>query len=611
MLFLPILLACCFLLPCQPLAVPPSPDPPSALNVWHWRESARELASHAFSSYMAYGYPSDEVRPLSCQPRSSHQRERGTLDDVLGGYSLTLIDSLDTLALLGDLPAFRCAVSRVVNSVSFDTDVNVSVFEASIRVVGGLLSAHLLSVDPQLGIWLGAAPACTRALPAAAPAAALATLCQPAAAAPRDACLPAYGGQLLAMAAELARRLLPAFDTPTGMPYHRINLRSGAPDPASRETCTAAAGTYLLEFALLSRLTGDSAFEAVARRANAALWARRSAVGLVGSAIDALDGHWRTSHSGIGGGIDSWLEYLPKAAIALGDERLQAMADEALAAVAAHTEYGGVHLEVASGQGWRAPRLPATLSSLQSFFPGLEVLTGALQAARAHLLPLATLWGKYRALPEVYRVDTGGPPPGLGYGADAPLRPELAESAYHLFTATRDASLLRLAAAQVAAISNASRAACGFASLADVATGRLDDRMDSYFLAETVKYLFLTLDSALWHWHDGAPLGGGRRGGGGAGGGRRLTGQQQRSSPRPTPHSPLMFGSTITSAPTPSTPTPTPWPFSGWRRWQSSQLALAMAQALALALAWPLPWPRRQQCCSTQRCWLALWPPCL
>jgi hypothetical protein len=120
----------------------------------------------------------------------------------------------------------------------------------------------------------------------------------------------------------------------------------------------------------------------VARRANGALWARRSAVGLVGSAIDALDGNWRTAHSGIGGGIDSWLEYLPKAAIVLNDEGLQAMADEALAAVAAHTDFGGVNLEVGSSSGRAAPRLPATISALQTFFPGVEVLTGAVASAQ-------------------------------------------------------------------------------------------------------------------------------------------------------------------------------------------------------------------------------------
>ena len=72
------------------------------------------------------------------------------------------------------------------------------------------------------------------------------------------------------MALDLGERLLPAFETPTGIPFHTINLRHGVSREVSqtRETCTAAAGTLLLELGLLSRLTGDARFEqgAPARR---------------------------------------------------------------------------------------------------------------------------------------------------------------------------------------------------------------------------------------------------------------------------------------------------------------------------------------------------------
>jgi len=70
-------------------------------------------------------------------------------------------------------------------------------------------------------------------------------------------------GPLLRMAEDVARRLLPAFDTPTGMPYGTVNLRSGVPDGETTITCTAGVGTFILEFGTLSRLTGDSVFEQV------------------------------------------------------------------------------------------------------------------------------------------------------------------------------------------------------------------------------------------------------------------------------------------------------------------------------------------------------------
>lgn len=61
-----------------------------------------------------------------------------------GSYSLTLIDSLDTLAVMGNFSEFRRVVDVLVRKSNFDSDINVSVFETNIRIVGGLLGAHLM-----------------------------------------------------------------------------------------------------------------------------------------------------------------------------------------------------------------------------------------------------------------------------------------------------------------------------------------------------------------------------------------------------------------------------------------------------------------------------------
>ena len=472
----------------------------SAARVWAWREAARDAVSHAFDSYMQHAYPADELRPLTCNGRRWDARERGTLDDALGGFSLTLVDSLDTLAVTGDLQGFRCGLSRVVADVRLDRDVLVSVFETSIRVLGGLISAHMLASSPVLRIF-DAELQCARLPPAINVTHDCATaMCGGGC----DAvtCVTVYSGELLSMAIELGTRLLPAFDTPSGIPYHRINLATGAVDTTSRETCTAAAGTYVLEFGALSRLSGLPVFEVVARRAVAALTARRSpTTGLIGSGIDAVAAVWRAGHTGVGAGVDSYLEYLLKAAVALDDDDLFADWRASAAAIESHTVFSDVHLEVGLHEGRRAPR-GAIVSALQAFWPGLEVLDGRIDAARAHLRPLLSLWAKYSALPEAYDVVGGAP---VHFSRDAPLRPELAESIYHLYTATRDPALLSAAGALLDALNASSRVACGFASVADVTTGRLDDRMDSYVLAETFKYAFLTFDVALNHWGDGPP----------------------------------------------------------------------------------------------------------
>ena len=94
------------------------------------------MFGHAYEGYLRHAYPYDELRPLSCD---------GV--DTWGSYSLTLIDALDTLAVVGNHSEFRRVYHRLVTSerVDFDSDINVSVFETNIRIVGGLLGAHLMA----------------------------------------------------------------------------------------------------------------------------------------------------------------------------------------------------------------------------------------------------------------------------------------------------------------------------------------------------------------------------------------------------------------------------------------------------------------------------------
>jgi mannosidase alpha-like ER degradation enhancer 1 len=109
-------------------------------------------------------------------------------NDVAGNFSLTLIDVLDTLVVLDDSAGFESAVRNVIDWVSFDVNTKPQVFETTIRVMGGLLSGHLFAERPGQKFYL-----------------------------------PWYRGQLLALAHDLGKRMLPAFNTPTGIPYARVN----------------------------------------------------------------------------------------------------------------------------------------------------------------------------------------------------------------------------------------------------------------------------------------------------------------------------------------------------------------------------------------------------
>jgi mannosidase alpha-like ER degradation enhancer 2 len=67
------------------------------------------------------------------------------------------------------------------------------------------------------------------------------------------------------------------------MPFGTVNLRYGVPNGETEETCVAGVGTFLIEFATLSRLTGNLTYEQTAMKATDALWDRRSEINLVGS----------------------------------------------------------------------------------------------------------------------------------------------------------------------------------------------------------------------------------------------------------------------------------------------------------------------------------------
>jgi len=137
-----------------------------------------------------------------------------------------------------------------------------------------------------------------------------------------------YRNELLDKAKDLADRLLPAFNTESGLPMSRVNLKFGVTNEIlynekDRFTCTACAGTLLLEFATLSRLSGDDVYERRARQALQVLWDKRNRQSdLVGTVINVENGEWAVKDTGIGAGIDSYYEYLFKGYMLLGDDEL-------------------------------------------------------------------------------------------------------------------------------------------------------------------------------------------------------------------------------------------------------------------------------------------------
>ncbi|XP_007894435.2 ER degradation-enhancing alpha-mannosidase-like protein 3 isoform X1 [Callorhinchus milii] len=421
-----------------------------------YRDQILEMFDHAYGSYMKHAYPADELMPLSCRGRvRGMEPSRGDIDDTLGRFSLTLVDTLDTLVVLNKLDEFDAAVRKVILNVRLDNDIVVSVFETNIRVLGGLLGGHVMATmlksHGKRMAW--------------------------------------YKNELLYMAREVGYRLLPAFNTTSGLPYPRVNLKHGVLSPLSRtgtesDTCTACAGTMILEFAALSRLTGESVFEEHARRALDYLWEKRQrGSDLVGTVINIHNGDWIRRDSGVGAGIDSYYEYLLKAYILLGDDVYLERFNTHYRAIMKYISQPPLLLDVHMHNPTVTVR--KWMDSLLAFFPGLQVLKGDLRPAIETHEMLYQVTQRHKFLPEAFTTDFAV------HWAQHPLRPEFIESTYFLYKATKDPYYLRVGKSVVDGLNQYARVPCGFAAVRDVRTGHHEDRMDSFFLAEMFKYLYL------------------------------------------------------------------------------------------------------------------------
>ncbi|GJP31321.1 hypothetical protein CLOM_g11871 [Closterium sp. NIES-68] len=426
------------------------------VNVTAMRLQVQEMFYHAYDGYKRFAFPQDELKPLSCSGSNPY-----------GGMAMTLMESLGTLLLLGNVTEFNWGVDYLSQHLSFDLDIRVNVFEANIRALGSLLSAHVLilqSRDPTL--------------PSVHPSLAGVHLA------------PGYNGRLLELAIDLGFRLLPAFSSGTPIPYAWVNLRRGVLPDEVTHTCTAGAGTLLLEFSVLSNLSGIPIFQVKAEAAVVALYRRRSSLNLVGNGISSVSGVWLQRESTAGAGVDSFFEYLLKGYLLLGKGYLRRMFSKMYSGAMRYMAVRGEPmvrwlLDVGMDNGHLGRHYA---SSLQAFWPAMQVIAGQTADARVIHSGLWAVWQKFSFLPELFSLTASAVHPvERGY----PLRPEMAESAYFLFKATGNRTYLEIGREIAAALNTVTRTECGFASIGNVESHRLDNHMESFLLSETLKYLYL------------------------------------------------------------------------------------------------------------------------
>ena len=396
------------------------------------REKVRQGCLHAWEGYKQYAWGHDALLPLSKQPH----------DWYPVSLLMTPVDAFDTLALMGLDDQAVEAKQLIFTQLNFDVDDDVEAFEVTIRLVGGLLSAYELDGDKRF----------------------------------------------LNLAQSLADHLAPAFNTPTGMPYRFVNLHTGKCHDAVSNP--AEIGTTVLEYGTLSKYTGDPKYYARAKKAMDALYAKRSKLNLTGTNINVETGEWANPDSFVGGGIDSYLEYMLKGGILLKDKSLTEMWETSLPPINqyladtrdGHLWYG--HADMHTGK-----RAATSYGALDAFWAAALALGGDLDHAKKLQDSNFLMWNLAGVEPESLNYATLKitDPTYL-------LRPENLESVYYLYHYTHDEKYLQMGKVMFDSLEKFCRNGVGYCALKDVNTKEKMDQMESFFFAEVMKYSFLLFD---------------------------------------------------------------------------------------------------------------------
>lgn len=443
----------------------PSPPPPDAHTNYgapalpvsaQRQEAVRQAFRHAWRGYREHAWGHDELKPIS--------RSYGEWF----GLGLTLIDALDTMWILGLTEEFAEAREWVEKELSFDRNVDVNLFETTIRILGSLLSTYHLTRD---------------------------TL-------------------FLDKAKDLGSRLMPAFRTPSKIPFSDVNLGKGtAHSPRWTTDSTLAEVTSVqLEFRELSHLTQDPQYQEVVNevmRHVHSLPGKHD--GLVPMFINTNSGQF--SHKGVftlGARADSYYEYLLKQWIQGGKTEDHLLEDyvQAVDGVRKHlVRQSGPNRLTFVGE-LNHNRFNPKMDHLVCFLPGTLAL-GAHHGLPGSHMDLAlqlmeTCHQMYAQMetglsPEIahFSLQGGSGPDVLVKPADRHnlLRPETVESLFYLYRFTGQQKYQDWGWDILQSFNRHAKVPDGgytsINNVRDPSNPGPRDKMESFFLGETLKYLFL------------------------------------------------------------------------------------------------------------------------
>ncbi|KAG9253250.1 glycoside hydrolase family 47 protein [Emericellopsis atlantica] len=501
--------------------------PATAKSAWSWigmsnsdkvdweerRQAVVEAFQVSWDAYERYAWGYDEFHPVAKTGKNMAPQ----------GLGWIIIDSLDTMILMNQTSRLQHARQWISESLTWEQNQDVSTFETTIRMLGGLLSAHYLQTEfPNL--------------------------------APLEEDDEGAAGEdlYLEKAKDLADRLLSAFESPSGVPYSSVNLEKFKGIPSHDDqgaASTAEALSVQLEFKYLAKLTGEKYFWDKVEKVMEIADDNNPRDGLVPIYMHPINGEFKGENIRLGSRGDSYYEYLIKQYLQTNKEEpiYQEMWKESLAGVRKHlvtyTEPSGYTIIGERPSGLNKALSPK-MDHLVCFYPGTIALavTGGLTEAEARKLPTwsqqdeddmqlaheitQTCWGMYKYMAtglaaEITYFNIAKPPLMDGQPHNVPpatfdpdpdaswrkdfivknndqhnlQRPETLESLFYMWRITGDIKYrewgweMFKSFLEYEAVEDKG----GFTGLANANTipPRIKDNMESFWIAESLKYLYL------------------------------------------------------------------------------------------------------------------------
>ncbi|XP_062930027.1 endoplasmic reticulum mannosyl-oligosaccharide 1,2-alpha-mannosidase-like isoform X2 [Mobula hypostoma] len=427
-----------------------------AATINEQQKAVIEAFQHAWKGYKQYAWGHDELKPIS----KSYSE--------WFGLGLTLIDALDTMWILGLKQEFEEAKNWVINELNLGKSVDVNLFETTIRILGGLLSVYNLTGDQVF----------------------------------------------LDKASELGDRLMPAFNTPSSVPYSDVNIGRGTAHPPrwTSDSTVAEVTSIQLEFRELSRLTRKekyrTAVDDVMKHIHR-LGGKKD--GLVPMFINTNSGQF--THLGVytlGARADSYYEYLLKQWIQGGRKEADLLEDylQAIEGVKKNLIRKSEPNKLTFVGELSHNQFSPKMDHLVCFLPGTLALGAHYGLSADHMELAKELIGTCYQM--YSQIETGLSPEIVHFNlsphnikdievkpADRHnlLRPETVESLFYMYRFTRDKKYQDWGWEMFQNFNKYTRVDTGgYTSINNVRNSENPeprDKMESFFLGETLKYFFL------------------------------------------------------------------------------------------------------------------------